>query len=443
MYGLTIGDWLLFPLYLYVIFFIFKKIRIRYAHNPILFKYFTWAFYTKLIFILIYTLLVCYVLFGDSVSLFFDQGKHFLELSIGDNGNIGLLFTNGGKQIDALAGDGYKGYLAMESNYLVVKICAVLCFFTFSKYLLINLICGFIAFLGSWQLFKFFYGLYPQLSRPIAIACMGIPSVLFWSSGISKDTICIASIGFLTKSLYDIVIEKRHFFLNTFIALLALYLTYTIKSYIVLSYLPFFLGFLIFKTINQTSNLLVRISFKIFIPILVFVLIYFFASNSEDLVKEYSSEKILDSVSKTQDAFNHQAATTDGSFFTLGDFGGGISDLVKLAPIAIGTTFFRPFLWESRNPIMILSAVEGLILLLFTLNLFLSKRGLFMFFKQLFTNSLIFYCFAFSIVFAIFVGISTFNFGSLARYKMPCIPFYFMSILITFYKANPNSRIFR
>ncbi|WP_462252902.1 hypothetical protein [Ferruginibacter sp.] len=443
MYGLTIEDWLLFPLYLYVVFFIFKKIRIRYAHNPILFKYFTWAFYTKIIFILIYTLLVCYVIFGDSVSLFFEQGKHFLELSTGNNGNIGLLFTNGGKQIDELADNGYKGYLAIESNYLVVKICAVLCFFTFSKYLIINLICGFIAFLGSWQLFKFFYSLYPQLSKPIAIACMGIPSVLFWSSGISKDTICIASIGFLTKSLYDIVIEKRHILLNTFIALLALYLTYTIKSYIVLSYLPFFFIFLIFKTINQTSNVLVKVAFKIFIPILVFVSVYYIASNSEDMFTEYSSEKILESVAHTQDAFNSQAAKTDGSFFTLGDFGGGVGDLVRLAPIAIGTTFFRPFLWESRNLIMVLSALEGLLLLLFTLNLFISKRGFFVFVKQFFTNSLVFYCFSFSVVFAVFVGISTFNFGSLARYKMPCIPFYFMSILITFYKTNPNSRLFR
>ena len=431
MYDLTIGDFILFPVYLLLVILLFKKIRQKYSYDPILRKYFTWGFYIKIGFIVIYTVLVCYVIYGDSVSLFFDQGQHFLNLIIRDTRNIDLLFTPGGKTIDALAGDGYKGYLSMESNYMVVKISVIFCFLTFSKYLLVNLLCGFIAFLGSWQLFKFFYALYPQLHKFLAIACMGVPTVLFWSSGISKDTICIACLGFLTKSLYDLMIDKRSVLRNTIITIAALYLIYTIKAYILICYLPFLLFFLILLSINKAGNLLLRTLLKITIPLVFILLLIFIFVSKEELFIQYSSDKILSTIQDNQNSFQAQVDTYEGgSFFSLGEFDGSISSLAKMAPNAIMSTFFRPFPWECRSFMMIISSMEGLILMFLTLQIFFRRNGLITFFRTIFTNSLAFNCFFFALSFALFVGISTFNFGSLARYKMPCIPFYFIPLFI-------------
>ena len=53
------------------------------------------------------------------------------------------------------------------------------------------------------------------------------------------------------------------------------------------------------------------------------------------------------------------------------------------------------------------------------------------------TDPLIMYCFLFSIVFALFVGASTLNFGTLVRYKIPSMPFYVITLfLILFFNKK-------
>jgi len=49
------------------------------------------------------------------------------------------------------------------------------------------------------------------------------------------------------------------------------------------------------------------------------------------------------------------------------------------------------------------------------------------------------YCFFFSIVFALFVGASTLNFGTLVRYKIPCLPFYAISLFLIYEKVKERS----
>ena len=45
-------------------------------------------------------------------------------------------------------------------------------------------------------------------------------------------------------------------------------------------------------------------------------------------------------------------------------------------------------------------------------------------------------CFVFSFVFGIAVGASTTNFGALSRYKIPCMPFYFIMLLLVYKRAS-------
>lgn len=430
MIGLTIYDYLLFPIYFYIILLIFKKLRARYATNDKLYFYFTWGFRIKVFIIVVYTLLSHYVIRGDAVDLYYGEGKHFAQLIKDDPSKIDLLFTQGGKEVDNLASPEEKGYLAMETNYMVVKVSTLLCFITFSSFLIINLVIGFIAFLGSWQLYLFFLKQYPKLHKEFAFACMGIPTVIFWSAGISKDTICIASLSLLTKCLYDVTKTNKKRLRNIVIVLIAVFLIYQIKSYIILSYVPFFLLFLIISKINETRIPLFRYALKLSIPVLFIGVISYVIANSDELFKEYSSDKILENISGKQSAFNAQDTGDAGSFFSLGEFDGSFSGIIQLAPKAIVATFFRPFIWESKNLIMLLSSMEAMALLFFTLYVLFKPRGVVNFFPAIFSNALVFFCLVFSILFAVFVGISTYNFGSLVRYKIPCIPFYVSALIV-------------
>jgi len=379
---------------------------------------------------IVFTLITNFYMCGDSIDLYYGEGKNFAEIISDNSQKIDLLFMQGGEEPNSLVNSWNRGYLMIESNYMVVKISIILCFLAFKKYMLVNMICAFIAFLGSWNLFLFFRKQRPQFESAFAIACMGVPTVIFWSSGISKDSICMASIGFLTWALYKLIVKRQKPLLNLLIASVTVTLIFFIKSYILLSYLPFFFYYLLITNIKNNPNQLLRIALRLVFPLFFTGSIFYLYFYGDDFFTTFSSEEILDTVSRTQNNFNAQARAFEGSYFTLGDFDGSFLGFIKLTPAAIGTTFFRPFVWEARNIVMLLSALESLLILWFTLKNFFSPARVANFFTKIFTDTLVLYCLAFSLFFGAFVGMSSFNFGSLVRYKIPCIPFYIIALTL-------------
>jgi hypothetical protein len=45
-------------------------------------------------------------------------------------------------------------------------------------------------------------------------------------------------------------------------------------------------------------------------------------------------------------------------------------------------------------------------------------------------DPMILFCLVFAIIFSLFVGATTLNFGTLVRYKVPCMPFYIISLVL-------------
>ena len=118
-----------------------------------------------------------------------------------------------------------------------------------------------------------------------------------------------------------------------------------------------------------------------------------------------------------------------GSTYSLGELDGTFSGMLLKAPQAVNVALFRPYLWEVRNPLMAISALECFVLFLFTLYVFFIRRNVF--FKMIMDPNVIF-CLVFSLTFAFAVGISTYNFGTLSRYRIPMMPFYVMALALMF-----------
>jgi len=106
-------------------------------------------------------------------------------------------------------------------------------------------------------------------------------------------------------------------------------------------------------------------------------------------------------------------------------------------PAGVVVTLFRPFPWESRKLIVVLSALEASIFFLSTL-IVLFRNGIFQFFKKIFTDPNLTFFFIFSLIFAFAVGISSYNFGALSRYKIPCLPFYAAMLIVLYYRSNKS-----
>jgi hypothetical protein len=150
----------------------------------------------------------------------------------------------------------------------------------------------------------------------------------------------------------------------------------------------------------------------------------------------YSLEKVANTSASTRGwiAF---ASGDEGSAYDLGEFEPTIEGMLSKFPAAVVVTLYRPFIWEAKKIIVALSAIEALIFLFFTAKVFY-KKGLGLF-KTISQDPNLIFLLIFSLIFAFAVGISSYNFGALSRYKIPCLPFYAAFIVIVMYNRPANN----
>ena len=127
-----------------------------------------------------------------------------------------------------------------------------------------------------------------------------------------------------------------------------------------------------------------------------------------------------------------------GSGYSPGELDGTFSSMIKLGPQAINVSLFRPYVWEVRNPLMLLSALESLMLFFLCVYIVIKRR------VEIFlalTNFNVLFALIFSITFAFAVGVSTFNFGTLVRYKIPLLPFFLVALILILNYSKSDKKL--
>ena len=168
--------------------------------------------------------------------------------------------------------------------------------------------------------------------------------------------------------------------------------------------------------------------FAPFMVCLIIVSSYFMVVKVSEDDARYSVTKIAETARITAYDIRYFTGRDAGSGYSLGELDGTFSSMFRLAPQAINVTLFRPYIWEVINPLMFISALESLALILFVLFTLVKNNVSIL---TIFRNHNIAFALAFSIVFAFGVGISTYNFGTLARYKIPLLPFFIAALVIS------------
>jgi hypothetical protein len=128
----------------------------------------------------------------------------------------------------------------------------------------------------------------------------------------------------------------------------------------------------------------------------------------------------------------------EGSGYTLGTLDGTWQSMLKLTPQAINVSLFRPYLWEVRNPLMLLSSIEGFALLMLTFFVIIRVKGKIL---KYFLKPDALFCLIFALIFAFAVGVSTYNFGTLSRYKIPLMPYYCLGLGLIYYYWNRDKKL--
>ena len=312
---------------------------------------------------------------------------------------------------------------AGSKEYFLSRIVAFLGLFCFNSYTVISLFFATISFSGIWALYITFAKIRPHVYKQLALAVFYVPSMFFWGSGILKDTICVGALGWFFYALYRGGIQRQSLLRCILIGLVAAYLLLAIKAYILLCFLPAALLWVFNETNARIKNSTLRLVARPLFLVLGGAMAVYAATNLTKGDNEYDVDKIGERSKITSDYLYRTSLEQNGSGYHLGELDGSIGSMVKLAPQAIGTTLFRPFIWETRNPVMLLSALEAGFFLFFTLRIFW-RTGVIRTLGIIGKNPVLLLCFVFSLAFSAAVGITSSNFGTLVRYKIPMIPFY-------------------
>jgi hypothetical protein len=318
----------------------------------------------------------------------------------------------------------YRG----DATYTIAAITAFLGLFNGTSYMPIALLFAWTSYTGVWALYTTFHRIYPGLPKQLAIAFLFIPSVVVWGSSIFKDTVCIFGLGWMVYCTFRLFVNGDFSFKNIVLLLLSFYLVAVIKIYILLAFLPALSLWLLMTYSRRIQSANIRWMINILFVGVVFVGSIYLANQFANELNRYSLEKIAQTATSTR-GWIFYSSGDEGSAYSLGDFSPTIGGMLSRFPAAVVVTLFRPFIWEAKKVIILFSSLEALVILFLTLKVILKHKG------KLITiiskDPTLAFCLVFSVVFAFAVGISSYNFGALSRYKIPCLPFYAAFLLIS------------
>ncbi|HEX7845511.1 MAG TPA: hypothetical protein VF476_06870 [Chitinophagaceae bacterium] len=430
------------PICFFTLFFILRS-RANRNSDPRIRQLYYRAFYFKVICVFLFTFITEYYFRGGDTGLYYQATKD-LRAAMADNPDHFWLILKTYKlephsplvpffYYDNYADDVTYAYMVSPHNFFPPKIALVPSLLFGNSYLCINLCFAFFALGGAIRLFKAFYYFYPDYYRELALACLFLPGVAFWSAGLLKDPITFGCIGIIIYALVNIIFRKRQYFFSVLWILIAGFFIYSIKVYILLVLVLSLMLWLFVETNRLIKDKTLRNVFTALCLVagigVGFALLNFVTTLEQ--AEQFQLDKLLDNVEREREGYERLAQYQNvGSNFSI-----NASNPALLALGGIAATFYRPFLWEVNSPIVLFSAVESMIFLLITLN-FMFKRGPGKFFTESFSDGKIVMCLVFAFVFAIAVGSATGNFGTLSRYKIPCMPFYLLLVVLLYRKTK-------
>jgi hypothetical protein len=428
----TPWDFILFPLYVLIFVLIALTIQHRNISKNIIYKYFAWGLIAKIIgaISLCFVYTFYYKQGGDTLNyhdtasavinlLLHGKTNEFFSVWLGELTEEKYYFFNSETDFPKYWGD--------KHAFMVARLIIPFELLGFNSFLTTSVIMAFWGYTGVWALYRVFCDIFPELYKQFAVGILFVPSVLFWGSGILKDNWTFAATGWYTWGFYHLLIKKERRTFGLICMLIASWILIYVKPYIFIALMP---GSIIWGTWDYISGIRNPVVKGLVSPLIIgigsLISILIFSGVGDDLGQYSSIDTIVEKAYVTQQDLKQEYY--QGSSFDIGDFEPSLPGMISKFHVATIAGLFRPFLWESRNPQMVISGLENFLLLFFAV-LFLLRNPL-KFIGSLTANPLVLFSLSFAILFAFSVGISTSNFGALVRLRIPLMPFFICALFI-------------
>ena len=366
-----------------------------------------------------------------------------------------------------------------NDSHTIIRFNALMRLFSFGFYNVHTVFMCFISLVGLTAIYKTFVSFLANKKKELIFAVFLLPSVLFWGSGVLKESILFFGLGLLVYHLNKLA--QGHF--NTkylLIIIFSIVLVFYTKFYILVSVIP---GMIAFYWVSKTGNrnpalkyffvfslvITLGLNFQFFFPgydpleilsikqrdfvnlanggIVMYnnsIIVKIENSNRDAVVmlkdgkcclKPGSTYQYWD-INNLDDTLSVVNSTDTSAFkflwnmpesnskIDIGKLEPDFRSFVRNAPKAFFNVMFRPFLFESKSLLVFTSAIENTFILFFIVFSLL-------FFKPMSREekNVFLFCCSFVLILYVIIGLTTPVLGAIVRYKTPAIPFLLIAFI--------------
>ena len=244
-----------------------------------------------------------------------------------------------------------------------------------------------------------------------------VPSLLFWSSGVMKEPIVLWSLG----GIFYLLSHRLRSVVGWIWLGVSCFLLLHLKAYILASMI----------TAGAITLLLRRESRKHIyrwgIPFLLFVIVLYREGGAQ--IQRYLSIRFLES--RLIDLQDSQILHTDlasGSGYSIEQF--TISDPVQMILSSLSALHYsalRPYVWEAKKAINLLAVFENSLFVALVVYLIVQARKIKLTVRQ---SEFMVFATVWTVLLFVIVGLTSFNYGTLSRYRIICLPYFVMILML-------------
>lgn len=431
----SVTDLLSLLLWIMILFGFARMLKFRVNHESISrYFYAGWGF--KIFFALVFTLVYLFVLGGGDVNAYWDSAtvlnKLFLNSPLDYLGELWTTNRELGITHHFNSQTGYPpGWIWRETEaWNAAKVLSIFSILTFNSFWASTVLIASLVFFVSWLLVYRISTHEMFKVKAVVIAFLFFPSVTFWCSGFSKDSIVYLLTLLLIYQLFIRLKWSDSFSILRLITMVLIFLLlFNLRHFIALAVIiPFFLAIAV-RFGNRWNKRPVILYLFRFLTYAIMIIGFIVISGAEQ------TQALVNEAQITQSDFSQNPIYT-GARYEMPYIDGTPLGLLRAMPLSVFISLYRPFITEALGVNFIMNGLESLVLIILSF-FFVLNKNVFNNVRYLFKSEFAIYAFIFVLLIAFMAGYTSILFGVLVRIRAIALPFFF--ILLTFRKPENTS----
>lgn len=306
------------------------------------------------------------------------------------------------------------------------KICGLLALVSGGNYWVMGAWLSLAAFAASWVLFVRLCRFFPGLKAANALVILFFPSVVFWSSGLIKESLGLAALYLMIAIVLAAVRRDPMGVRELVVFSVALWVGWNLKYYWLGIFLPVAVPVVFVAWLVRWKKDLAGYDLGLWL-----ILFLACTAAATNVHPNFYVSRFLEVIYQNNLEFTRLSEPPRLAQYY--DLEPEIISVMMNAPAALIAGLFRPFFWEAFNVLSGVAAIENFVIVVLALQALPAIGKVF----RAEHRVLILAGLTYALLLVVFLALSTPNFGTLSRYRIGALP---ILLLICLSPATPMGR---